>query len=246
MPEGPSLVIFKEEIMPFKGKKVLTASGDVKTMDPGLLKGKKIKDIKTWGKHLLLIFSDDLTVRIHFLMFGSFTIDSKKDRPARLHLGFAGKRELNFYTCSIQLIEQPLDEAYDWTADIMNPDWDTKAALRKIKTIPEELVCDVLLDQELFAGVGNIIKNEILYRTGIDPNSKTGKIPAAKLKALVKDAVDFAFLFLKYRKVHMLTKHLQVHDKKVCPKHETPLEKGHPGKKKRRSFWCKTCQKLYG
>ena len=31
------------------------------------------------------------------------------------------------------------------------------------------MVCDALLDQTVFAGVGNIIKNEVLFRTGVHP-----------------------------------------------------------------------------
>ena len=33
----------------------------------------------------------------------------------------------------------------------------------KLKDIPEELVCDALLNQNIFAGVGNILKNEVLF-----------------------------------------------------------------------------------
>lgn len=246
MPEGPSLVMYREEIMPFKGKKVLAASGDVKTLVPGQLKGKQLQDIKTWGKHLLLVFSDNYAIRIHFLMFGSYTINSPKDRPARLHLGFTGKEELNFYTCSIQPIEQPLDEVYDWSADVMNKTWDAGQALKKIKALPAgRLICDVLLDQEIFAGVGNIIKNEVLYRTGIHPESQTGNIPLPKLRALIRDAVVYSFEFLKYRRAGTLKKHWLVHNKKTCPKHGTALHKDHLGKTKRRSFWCDACQQLY-
>jgi endonuclease-8 len=246
MPEGPSLVMYREEMLPFKGKKVVMASGDVKTFPPEKLAGKKLQDIKTWGKHLLLVFPDNFTIRIHFLMFGSYTINSNKDRPERLHLAFARKEALNFYTCSIQPIEQPLDDVYDWSADVMNPTWDAAKALKKIKAQPaDRMICDVLLDQDIFAGVGNIIKNEVLYRTGIHPKSKTDNIPLPKLKAMIKDAVAYSFEFLEYRRAGTLKKHWLVHNKKTCPKHETPLHKDHLGKTKRRSFWCDECQQLY-
>lgn len=39
-----------------------------------------------------------------------------------------------------------------------------KKAKAKLKATPDELICDALLEQDIFAGVGNIIKNEILYR----------------------------------------------------------------------------------
>jgi hypothetical protein len=50
--------------------------------------------------------------------------------------------------------------------------------------MPDALVCDALLDQNVFAGVGNIIKNEVLFRIRVHPLSKLGALPAHKLRAL--------------------------------------------------------------
>jgi endonuclease-8 len=47
MPEGPSIIILKEAIQSFKGKKVLKAEGYAK-IDFSLFSNKKITDIKTW------------------------------------------------------------------------------------------------------------------------------------------------------------------------------------------------------
>ena len=48
MPEGPSIILLKEAIQLFKGKKVVKAEGYAK-IDFSLFHNKKIKDIKTWG-----------------------------------------------------------------------------------------------------------------------------------------------------------------------------------------------------
>ncbi len=42
----------------------------------------------------------------------------------------------------------------------MNDTWDSKAAKKKLLLLPNTLVCDALLDQQIFSGVGNIIKSE--------------------------------------------------------------------------------------
>src|SRR5687768_12123949 len=65
MPEGPSLIILKEEVQGFKGKKVVAVSGNSK-QDIKRLEGKKITDFKSWGKHFLICFPR-FTIRIHFL-----------------------------------------------------------------------------------------------------------------------------------------------------------------------------------
>src|SRR5689334_13699946 len=111
MPEGPSLLIAKEQLLPFKGKKIIAIAGNSK-IDKERMLNKKLLDIRTWGKHLLLSFKD-FSIRIHFLMFGTYRVNEKKDAPPRLALTFA-KGEINFYTCAVKIIEEPLDDIYDW------------------------------------------------------------------------------------------------------------------------------------
>ena len=96
MPEGPSIVILKDAIQPFKGKKILEADGYGKKLDFGRLHGTKITDIKTFGKHLLICFKD-FTIRVHLLMFGSYRInDDKKDKNPKLRLHFTNDQTLSF------------------------------------------------------------------------------------------------------------------------------------------------------
>jgi len=245
MPEGPSIVILKEAIQDFTGKKILQASGNSKQVDFNRLTGAKIIAFKSWGKHFLICFKD-FSIRIHFLMFGSYRIDDPKDNATpRLSLTFARKRTIDFYTCAVSVIEGSLDEVYDWTADVMNPDFSENAALAKLRKKPDMLVCDALLDQQIFSGVGNIIKNEVLFRIKVHPSSKIGKVPAAKRKALVKEAVNYSFQFLEWKKEYTLKKHWLAHTKKVCPRDHNPIHKEYLGKTNRRTFFCTVCQKLY-
>ncbi len=51
------------------------------------------------------------------------------------------------------------------------------------------MICDALLDQEIFAGSGNIIKNESLFMARIHPESICYQIPDEQLKELLKDVV---------------------------------------------------------
>ncbi|MEP6747250.1 MAG: DNA-formamidopyrimidine glycosylase family protein [Bacteroidota bacterium] len=243
MPEGPSIVILKEAIARFNRKKILHVTGNAK-IDLKRMEGKTIRSIRSWGKHLLIGF-DGFFIRIHLLMFGTYRINETKTTPLRLGLKFKND-ELNFYTCAIKMIEGDPDETYDWTADVMNDAWDEKKALKKLKSQGDELICDALLDQDIFSGVGNIIKNEILFNTFIHPESKVGEIPKAKMKELMKEAVRYSFDFLKWKKAFELKKHWLAYGKKICPRCKIKLHKEYPGKRKRRSFFCNNCQKLYG
>lgn len=242
MPEGPSIVILKEEVQPFIGKEIIKVEGNSK-LDIQRLAGQKIIDFKSWGKHFLICFKD-FTVRIHFMLFGSYRINEQKDSAPRLRLIF-DEGEINFYACSVKFIEEDLDDVYDWKADVMSDAWDPKAAKQKLKEIPEALVCDALLNQNIFAGVGNIIKNEVLFRMHLHPESKVKDLPAKKINELIKEARNYSFDFLNWKKQYVLRKHWLAHTKKTCPECDTPFVKKHLGKTNRRSFFCNNCQVMY-
>lgn len=242
MPEGPSIVILKEEVQAFKGKKILAVSGNSK-LDIQRMENQKIIDFKSWGKHFLIQFKT-FSVRIHFLLFGSYRINEEKNGKPRLSLEFK-TGYLNFYACSIQFIEDDLDFVYDWSGDVMNDEWDEKSARKKLKAVPDMLVVDALLDQNIFAGVGNIIKNEVLFRIKVHPASKVGDLPSKKLAELIKEARNYSFDFLEWKKAFVLKKHWLAHTKKKCPRDGNPIVKKYMGKTNRRTFYCDECQIKY-
>jgi endonuclease-8 len=244
MPEGPSLVILKEAIAKFKNKKIIAAKGNAK-IDLSLLANKKIVDFKVWGKQLFICL-DGVTVRIHLLMFGSYSIgeQTKPDKSLRLCLSFS-KGSLYFYTCSVRILEGNLDELYDWEADVLSDRWNPSKAKKKLRAMPGTLVCDALLDQQIFSGVGNIIKNEVLYRIRLHPETLIANVPARKLTELVNEARNYSFDFLKWKRAFVLKKHWLAHTKKICLRCNLPLIKKYCGKTKRRTFFCENCQVKY-
>ena len=243
MPEGPSLLIAREAMISFKGKKVIAVAGNSK-IDKDRMLNQKLIDIRTWGKHLLLCFKG-FTIRIHFLMFGTYRVNEKKEGATpRLSLVFS-KGEINFYTCAVKLLEEPLDEIYDWSADVLSEEWNAAAAIKKLKAMPETLVTDALLDQNIFSGVGNIIKNEVLYRICVHPKTKLGALPAKKLASLVEEARNYSFDFLKWKKEYVLRKHWLAHTKKTCSRDGDKIIKEYLGTTNRRTFFCNSCQVLY-
>jgi endonuclease-8 len=244
MPEGPSIVIMREQTAGFIGKTIVRASGNTNGVDMAALPGQPVLDLRSWGKHFL-IRVPELALRIHLLMFGSYRINERKDAQPRLSLEFDDGEELNFYTCSIKTIDADLDSQYDWRGDIMSDQWSAPAALKKLRAAPDTLVCDALLDQTIFAGVGNIIKNEVLFRIRVHPLSTVGALPAAKLRELVAQARAYSFDFLEWKKAFVLKQHWLAHTKRVCPRCDLPFHKGHLGKTQRRSFFCPNCQKQY-
>ena len=242
MPEGPSIVILREAAAKFRGKTVRRALGN-STLDLTRMEGRRVVALRSWGKHFLVEFSG-FSLRVHMLMFGSYRIDERKPSPPRVSLQF-DNGELNIYASSLKYIEGRLDETYDWRTDVMNDAWDPRLARRRLKQQPDTLICDALLDQELFAGVGNIIKNEVLFRQRVHPESTVGALPPRVLGRVIADARAYSFLFLEWKRAFELKKHWQIHTKRICPTCGGPVSKTYPGKSRRRTFFCPNCQIRY-
>lgn len=242
MPEGPSIVILREAAARFRRRTVRRATGN-SSLDLTRMEGRRVLSLRSWGKHFLIEFSG-FSLRVHMLMFGSYRIDERKPAPPRVSLQF-DNGELNIYASSLKYIEGPLDATYDWRTDVMSDDWDPRLARRRLKKQPDALVCDALLDQDLFAGVGNIIKNEVLFRQRVHPESKLGDLPPRVLGRIIADARTYSFLFLDWKRAFELRRHWQIHTRRTCPTCGGPVSKTYPGKTKRRTFFCPNCQVRY-
>jgi endonuclease-8 len=116
---------------------------------------------------------------------------------------------------------------------------------KKLKENPDMLVCDALLDQQIFSGVGNIIKNEVLYRIKVHPESTVENLPVKQLNALIKEARNYSFDFLVWKKAFVLKKHWLAHKQKICKRDGNSIVKKHLGKTNRRTFYCEVCQVKY-
>jgi len=242
MPEGPSIVILREAAAKFAGRIVRTASGNSK-LDLSRMQGRRVEAIRSWGKHFLLEF-DGFSLRVHMLMFGTYRIDETKPAPPRASLSF-DNGELNFYSSSLKYIEGPLDTAYDWRSDVLSPSWSPRLARAKLKKRPDMLACDALLDQAIFSGVGNIIKNEVLFRIKVQPESRVGGLPSKKLSELIAQARDYSFDFLEWKKRFVLRQHWLVNGKSHCPDCGARLVRAYLGLTHRRTFYCDNCQQQY-
>lgn len=244
MPEGPTIVILKEEAAGFVGRRVRSVGGNSRE-DIQRLHGRTLRRLRSWGKHFLLEF-DDVALRIHFMLYGSYRINEERDSAPRLSLRFDRGEFLNFYACSVRFIEEDLDRVYDWSADVMNPDWNPRKARAKLALRPQALAADALLDQQVFSGVGNIIKNEVLHRIRVHPESRIGALSSRKLGELIRQARDYSFDFYAWKKAYELKKHFQVHTKTHCPRDGQRLSfRPKLGKAQRRAFFCARCQRLY-
>jgi endonuclease VIII len=242
MPEGPSLVILAEQMQPYVGKTV-TMAGGYAEMEKSWLKGKKLLEVRSWGKHLLLRFANG-TIRIHLMLFGSVLFNKTKKVNASLYLKF-GEDRVSFYVVQAKKLDGKLDKIYDWRTDIMSPLWDIAFVKRTIKAYPDSFIGDLLLDQQVFTGVGNIIRVEVLFRAKIHPLSIVQKIPAKAITALLKHIRSYGKEFLAEKRAKIFGKNWEAYGQKECPRDGQPLKIQMVGRTKRKTYFCTHCQELY-
>ncbi|MFN8310490.1 MAG: endonuclease [Chitinophagales bacterium] len=241
MPEGPSIVILKEAVASFKNRKIVSVEGTQKAMFR-IVEEAKVTDFKTWGKHFLICFQKE-TIKVHFLLFGSYTINERKvNREPKLRLKFPNG-EISFYACQITLLNEKPREIYDWSSDILSEDWNEKTAHEKVRAQGKKLICDVLVDQEIFAGSGNIIKNEVLFICRLHPETEAQNLSAAQSLKLVRTVRKYAFQFLNWKKNGVFMKHCKVYKQKNCSVCGKPITVKVTGKSKRKSYFCHHDQK---
>lgn len=249
--EGPSLFLAAEQLKPFVGQEIVGVLGNTKIGKERLL-GKTVLSIFSHGKHLYFQF-DTFALRIHFMLFGSFEAEvkgekvtgdyPKRDRPTRLSLKFKNGL-IDTYSCSPKFIEDPGVRAHlDFSMDIMSDTWNEEKVFSKASEMQESELGDLLLDQSIFLGVGNIIKNETCHMMNLSPETRVKDITPVQLISLIKLVRKYVFQFYAWRKVFELKKHYQVYRQSVCKRCGSKVSRRKTGVRNRVSFICQKCQK---
>lgn len=241
--EGPPLRAIAEKISYIEGLVIHEVSGNTKAGKERLA-GKRVIRVYTVGKRLV-IEADHPALMIHFLMFGSYRLNERRKNMApRLCLSFDGN-ELNFYNCSVKILSKQELEQLDLRSDILNPGFDRKKAMDEVKGY-FVLIADLLLDQAVFGGVGNIIKNEALYAAAVRPMSTSKNIPDEKVMALIEETVRFSSEFLDLKMADKPLKSiLKVYRKRIFERCGSAIQRNKMEERKRMSYFCTICQVLY-
>jgi endonuclease-8 len=114
--EGPPVRVIAEKLATFKGEKVISATGNAK-IDKNGIPANEIADVFSRGKNLFIKLAD-FSIKIHFLMYGSYRINEEKEgAKPRLSLVFKSG-VVNFYHCSVRLVSnEDVAELYDEELD---------------------------------------------------------------------------------------------------------------------------------
>ena len=155
--------------------------------------GEKILGAKRRAKNILISLSNGETILAHMKMTGHFVYDPKPNYPyVHLIFNLDNKKQLVFSDmrkfAKVALIETA-DAEKSFHLEHLGPeplDKNFKFNNFKIRILkkPKGKIKQVLLDQSVIAGIGNIYSDEILWLSGVHPLSIVLKIPEKNLKLM--------------------------------------------------------------
>jgi endonuclease-8 len=212
------------------------------------LDGRRFERVEARGKHLLLGFGE-LSLHSHLGMSGGWHVYRQGDRWRRPRssawavLSGGGWEAAQFGGPTLEVVATDRLRRDPRIArigpDILAANFDDDAVAAAIRTDPTRTLGDVLLDQHLVAGIGNIFKSEACFaaranpwRTIADQSEEDLRRVLAAARELMLEAVESG------RHPHNVYRRRQG----ACPRCHGPISSRGQGDANRTTYWCPRCQ----
>lgn len=230
--------------------------------------GRTIEKVESRGKNLLMTLSGGLVLHTHMRMNGSWHIyrpSERWQRPARdmriliatdafVAVGF-NVPVAEFLRVDDVARHQKLGSL---GPDLLSDDFDRDAVARRLRMATTMTIGDALLNQQLVAGIGNVLKSETLFLAGVNPFAIAGSLTPSTLGEIVE--VARRLLAMNTRGDDVTTGHrrttgrlnpseaLWVYGRtgRACRKCRTRIQSKKTGLDARPTYWCPNCQTQAG
>ncbi|MBK1705320.1 DNA-formamidopyrimidine glycosylase family protein [Halochromatium glycolicum] len=222
----------------------------------------EIERISAQGKHLYVTLGDGRVLRSHLGLYGSwhrYRPGEPWRRPARQaairvlaedweYVCFNAKEVEWLTQQGFRLADQRARLGHDLISESIEPAQLAQRARRMLE--PKTLVVDVLLDQRLAAGIGNVYKSEVLFIERVSPLSCLGQLSDERLLGLYHRAAVLLAANLgggprTTRTARDRRGHLWVYGRsgQTCLRcGEERIQRGILGAQPRSTYWCGSCQ----
>jgi len=200
MPEGDTIHRIAASLAPRLTGKMLE-----RVTTQGLARdvaGRTVTSVAAHGKHLVIELDNGAYLRAHLGMNGRFRAYERaagdamlaKLSPGRVSLALVADDGVYLWlgapTIEISHRRSPRHgmavEALG--PDVLAGDFDPRLAAARAAEHGSRLIADVLLDQRVVAGIGNIYKCEALFVAGVAPRTRVGQLDAATLERIYEAA----------------------------------------------------------
>jgi endonuclease VIII len=195
----------------FRGAPVSVSSPQGRFSDPAaLVDGRVLLRATVWGKHLFHHYAGGRIVHVHLGLYGTFTewprpVDGPlPDAVGQVRMRMVGAEygtDLRGPTvCEVVDEGQVADVVARLGPDPLRADADPSWAWSRIAKSRRPIGA-LLMDQTVIAGVGNVYRNELLFRHGIDPYRPGRGIGEAEFDAAWADLVALMKVGLRGGKI---------------------------------------------
>jgi endonuclease-8 len=272
MPEGDTVFRAAQTLHKFMAGRVVTRFESVypaltRVAEDQPIVGRTIASVSARGKHLLMAFSGDLVLRTHLRMNGSWHIypaGAKWQRPARDMRVLVATAEACAVGFNIPVAEllSTRDLARHAQLQALGPDllgktFDRADVLARMRARAADPIADVLLNQRVVAGIGNVFKSEILFLAGLYPFTPAGALTDDDLERIVDLSreqlaanVMSQSQTLSRATGRRTTRSLDPNEKlwvysrggKPCRRCGSAIQAKKTGEEARLTYWCPTCQ----
>lgn len=157
------------------------------------LAGRTVIGCTSVGKHLLTRVEGGLTLHSHLRMDGSWHVRRTGDEGARWGSGVRAVLVNDDWTAigyrlgMLDLVRTSAeaDLVGHLGPDVLALSWDAQAVTARLGAQPERCIGEVLLDQQVLAGVGTFYMCEVLFLRGVTPWTPAGQTDLAAIVTLV-------------------------------------------------------------
>jgi endonuclease-8 len=160
--------------------------------------GRIIERVEAHGKWLLIHFSGDLILITHMLMSGSWHIyrTGEKWRWTRQHMRVV-IRTKDFEAVAFDVPVAQFHTAASLARhavipklgpDLLGQQFSEDEAMARIRARPDEEIANVLLNQQVMAGLGNVYKSEVCFACKVHPFRRVSSLSNAEIDCLVETA----------------------------------------------------------
>jgi endonuclease-8 len=244
MPEGDALHRTAARLQVIVGQRVEASSPHPRGLLTGVARavdGRTLESVAAVGKHLVLRFEGRVTVRSHLRMNGRWRVVSRAARPWRgrpwLVLRTDEWEATQWNGPVLALEDAPRHLGPDLIADGTTIDLLVVAVRR---ADPTRLVGDVLVDQRVVSGIGNMWLAELLWHAQVSPWLPVGGVRDDELAAglgWARDAMRRSVSGERARRA------VYRRAGRACPRCGTPVSSRGLGELNRTAYWCEGCQR---
>lgn len=199
MPEGPEIRYLVEKIRPKIINKTLVEVTALSKRKVRLPNRGKIVDVWSKGK-LMILETRKYFIHIHLGITG--WLDFKEGDYTKYILYFSGTKlklfldsKRKFSKITVVKPKTHYRKIDKLGIDILTKDFTIKQFMYRIM-YSRQSVSRFMLDQSIFSGIGNYIRNESLYLSKIHPEAKTDRLESKQIKLLFKNILYVTYSML--------------------------------------------------